>query len=1083
MAKKSKEDNWSPMYEATVSKVTEHQNNVKKLDQNLENKLKTECAKEQLEHLKKLDSDYENLEFLTDLVVFKRKDGVMKACLIYDGNQKTMADYATNQEFACLSHDTQLNYSFKIYSLDDVCVVCVNGSHGTHVAGIAAAYHPDCPEKNGTAPGAQVVSIKIGDSRVDTLETCPGVVRALRACIQNNVSVANLSYGEPAGYFQKGAFFDELRTTFLKHKMLFITSAGNSGPALTTVGAPAALGEYAMSVGAYAAPKSHEPLYSLNTELPEINYTWSSRGPTIDGGRGVDVCAPGVAITAVPTATLNRNGLMNGTSMAAPNATGCAATILSALPAGYNWTPAQLKRVMMNSARKVVGVEPESQGAGLVQVQSAVDIFEKTDNTHYKVQVGSVRGIYIRHPSLFEKKITYRVEITPEFHDSLTNEQIIEYEKHLLVKNKARWIETPQYVHMSSATKGFAVTVDVKSLGANTRNTTLIELVEDGTNQLICVIPVTVVKGKDIAPGDEVQKTKNFAPGEIVRDYYTVPENATYAKFTCSGSGGKYLVHSMQSIVGQNYSKFDNEWFLNIIEGGRPRTFYYKVMGAQTLELVMSKFWSETNADGEVTWSIQFGGMNPKTNTLHVGPGITELDFINSTSEKLGPKIELSRVEIPMAPQSFEVISLTHPLDIPLDKHKSSYKSIIQYDMKLANDGEIQIEMPLLREVLYENMFAESNFFIYNSDNKRVHFGENFKPTNWKKKLTKGDYKVVVELVHNKKSVLEAISKKLILINSMKLKDAVGLDCYHKRDEAILSGTKAGDCLYSAGNRNFLYINSNGSNLDKDEVGKMEGRVLTGNMTFYTGDMKNAFKLPVKYPILPKADIKSEKEVKAKKDTTIAALQRNQAVTWVKNGDGDVEFFNSQKELYPTHVPLYHARLQHVVKNAKAGNPVNGEELDGLVKSILDNVDLKEVIFTLNKKNISSPEEKKVQDDNKELKNAYITAKAAQIRAMIKANPEQKSEILNELTTISEVIDFIAEKSNTDVMRMTYEVATAMNLPGLQLKSITRLNDAKSAKENAQMLENAYEKLGWEFALEQQKRLTVANYPLKQYRI
>ena len=108
--------------------------------------------------------------------------------------------------------------------------------------------------------------------------------------------------------------------------------------------------------------------------------------------------------------------------------------------------------------------------------------------------------------------------------------------------------------------------------------------------------------------------------------------------------------------------------------------------------------------------------------------------------------------------------------------------------------------------------------------------------------------------------------------------------------------------------------------------------------------------------------------------------------------------------------------------------------MDSLVKSILDNVDLKEVIFALNKKNISSPEEKKIQDDNKELKNAYITAKTAQIRAMIKVNPEQKSEILNELKTLSEVIDFMVEKSNTDVMRMTYEVATAMNLPGLQLK-------------------------------------------------
>ena len=71
-------------------------------------------------------------------------------------------------------------------------------------------------EKNGTAPGAQVVSIKIGDSRVDTLETSPGVVRAIRACIQNNVSVANLSYGEPAAYFQSGAFHDELKNAYLK---------------------------------------------------------------------------------------------------------------------------------------------------------------------------------------------------------------------------------------------------------------------------------------------------------------------------------------------------------------------------------------------------------------------------------------------------------------------------------------------------------------------------------------------------------------------------------------------------------------------------------------------------------------------------------------------------------------------------------------------------------------------------------------------------------------------------------------------------------------------------------------------------
>lgn len=75
------------------------------------------------------------------------------------------------------------------------------------MAAIASANFPDEPERNGVAPGAQVISLCIGDLRLSSMETGTAITRAMIRVMQNKnrkVHVMNMSYGEHPHYSVSG---------------------------------------------------------------------------------------------------------------------------------------------------------------------------------------------------------------------------------------------------------------------------------------------------------------------------------------------------------------------------------------------------------------------------------------------------------------------------------------------------------------------------------------------------------------------------------------------------------------------------------------------------------------------------------------------------------------------------------------------------------------------------------------------------------------------------------------------------------------------------------------------------------------
>jgi tripeptidyl-peptidase-2 len=326
------------------------------------------------------------------LIVFNTEDGWLAYIdLDGDGNiddEQPIRNYKEKfQSFQFRGRDIEksrnlANFGLNIFPDEERVNFHFDGNgHGSHCAGIAAGYKIAGQEGlNGIAPGARIVSLKIGDGRLSGGATVTGsMIKAYEYGVEfakkyNGPVVFSMSYGigsEAEGLSDIGFMLDDLLQE--NEKLVFCTSAGNEGPGISTVGLPAA-SKRLLSVGAIYTPRMARDLYGANIKTDVIT-SFSSRGGEVNKP---DVLAPGAAASTIP-AYSNRE-VKGGTSMACPQAAGAVALLMSAAEQQNPPLPisgALLRKAINNSADPLPDYLDLEQGNGVINVGRAFEFYKE----------------------------------------------------------------------------------------------------------------------------------------------------------------------------------------------------------------------------------------------------------------------------------------------------------------------------------------------------------------------------------------------------------------------------------------------------------------------------------------------------------------------------------------------------------------------------------------------------------------------------------------------------------------------------------------------------------------------------------
>ncbi|MFI9819087.1 S8 family serine peptidase [Streptomyces sp. NPDC052013] len=381
-----------------------------------------------------------NQDFGDDSAMKPYKDGFQ---IGYFGTDDPKTEIAERQPFVVeIRKDVPMDPyggSWVGKKADFVNIGVVESEHGSHVAGITAANGLFGGKMDGAAPGAKLVSSRActwsgGCTNVALTEGMIDLVT------KRGVDIVNMSIGGlPAlndGNNARAELYNRLIDTY---GVQLVISAGNSGPGANTIGDPS-LADKVISVGASVSRETWAANYGSKVEKKYAMMPFSSRGPREDGGFTPTLVAPGAAINTIqtwmpgaPVAEAGYSlppgyGMLQGTSMASPQAAGAAALLLSAAKQkDIDLPPATLRTALTSTAEHIKGVQAYEEGAGLIDIEDAWDAIRDDASAHtYAVKApvdtaidqflktpGFGTGLYDREGGLKAgQKKTYDITIT-----------------------------------------------------------------------------------------------------------------------------------------------------------------------------------------------------------------------------------------------------------------------------------------------------------------------------------------------------------------------------------------------------------------------------------------------------------------------------------------------------------------------------------------------------------------------------------------------------------------------------------------------------------------------------------------------